>query len=150
MTYPNEDSSEFVKEPATPPPKEGRGSQAPPLDSVFSQGLSPDATQPISQTLDNQAELEECEANEVKEGVWGYLYPLGSRYTTRTTVLKKRSACPLPGSVEKAAKGKGNANKGGDKFKKQEEAYEKTKVKGTASGGYLIGRHPECGKYMLS
>jgi serine/threonine-protein kinase Chk2 len=28
-----------------------------------------------------------------------------------------------------------------------EEAYERTKVKGVSSGGYLIGRHPECGKY---
>ena len=31
-------------------------------------------------------------------------------------------------------------------FEKEEEAYENTKLKGIASGGYLIGRHPECGK----
>lgn len=31
-------------------------------------------------------------------------------------------------------------------FEKEEEAYEETKLKGIASGGYLIGRHPECGE----
>ncbi len=30
----------------------------------------------------------------------------------------------------------------------QEETYEKSKTKGVLSGGYLIGRHPECGKYI--
>jgi len=28
---------------------------------------------------------------------------------------------------------------------KDEEAFEKKKEKGVSSGGYLIGRHPECG-----
>ncbi len=33
-------------------------------------------------------------------------------------------------------------------YGKEEEAYEQTKLKGVASGGYLIGRHPECGRHL--
>jgi hypothetical protein len=33
-----------------------------------------------------------------------------------------------------------------DQYKKEETAYEKTKVDGSSSNGYLIGRHPECGR----
>jgi serine/threonine-protein kinase Chk2 len=29
---------------------------------------------------------------------------------------------------------------------KDEETFEKKKEKGAPSGGYLIGRHPECGQ----
>ena len=39
--------------------------------------------------------------------------------------------------------------KDGKNFEKEEEAYEETKLKGIASGGYLIGRHPECGTSYL-
>lgn len=33
---------------------------------------------------------------------------------------------------------------------KEEEAYERSKIGGVSSGGYLIGRHPECGKHRDS
>jgi serine/threonine-protein kinase Chk2 len=36
----------------------------------------------------------------------------------------------------------------GKDYEKEEEAYEQTKLRGIASGGYLIGRHPECGEYF--
>lgn len=33
---------------------------------------------------------------------------------------------------------------------KQEEEYEQAKAEqGTPAGGYLIGRHPECGKFRI-
>lgn len=69
----------------------------------------------------------------------------------KSLVLKKRNACPLPDksstfgqddSKKEFKKGKGKD------FEKEEEAYENTKFKGIASGGYLIGRHPECGKLI--
>ena len=47
------------------------------------------------------------------------------------------------GKDRKSKKGKGK----GKDFKQEEEAYEDTKQNGVASGGYLIGRHPECGKF---
>lgn len=80
--------------------------------------------------------------DEVKEGVWGYLFPLDTRYGGRCIVLKKRTLCPDANDVKKAIgpKAKGKC------VKNQEEAYEKSKIKGVPSGGYLIGRHPECGK----
>lgn len=80
--------------------------------------------------------------DEQKEGVWGYLLPVDQIYG-KALVLKKRSACPKPSTMdelkEKAGKGEGSPLQ-------IEEAYEETKFAGTASEGYLIGRHPECGK----
>lgn len=56
----------------------------------------------------------------------------------------------MPDSIAAAANGE--AGKKGDTPDtiREEEAYERTKVKGVASGGYLIGRHPECGKYKAT
>lgn len=58
-------------------------------------------------------------------------------------MLKQRSACSMPdkpknGDFKKVPK---------DRYQEEEKAYEKTKIKGKASGGYLIGRHPECGRH---
>ncbi|KAA8576364.1 hypothetical protein EYC84_006496 [Monilinia fructicola] len=76
--------------------------------------------------------------DEEEEGVWGYLMPVNHKYGKRL-VLKKRNACPLPDKGGDF----GNPRKGKD-LNKEEVAYEATKFKGIASGGYLIGRHPEC------
>jgi serine/threonine-protein kinase Chk2 len=84
--------------------------------------------------------------DEVKEGVWGYLLPLDAKYGS-SLVLRKRSACPVPGDMSDFGKDTRKRQTGNGKdFEKEEEAYENTKLKGIASGGYLIGRHPECGK----
>jgi serine/threonine-protein kinase CHEK2 len=53
----------------------------------------------------------------------------------------------VPGDMSDFGKDTGKRQTGNGKdFEKEEEAYENTKLKGIASGGYLIGRHPECGK----
>jgi serine/threonine-protein kinase Chk2 len=86
--------------------------------------------------------------DEAEEGVWGYLLPLDPKYG-KSLVLKKRNACPLPGGMQDFGKASGNRmskNGKGKDYEKEEEAYEQTKLQGIASGGYLIGRHPECGK----
>lgn len=57
-------------------------------------------------------------------------------------VLRKRAACPIPDTAGDVAPKK-NGKKA---LQKQEEDFEITKVSGVPSGGYLIGRHPECGK----
>lgn len=62
--------------------------------------------------------------------------------------MRKRNACPLPGLNDHFGKDGGarQSKKGkGKDFEAEEEAYEETKLQGIASGGYLIGRHPECG-----
>ena len=120
-----------------------------------SQGLSspPQDTQPLSQFADRHPAFIEDAEEEEAEGVWGYLVALDPRYGDKPIVLKRRSACPLPDSIAAAAAAAAAANGEADKKSdvpetiREEEAYERTKVNGIASGGYLIGRHPECGKY---
>jgi serine/threonine-protein kinase CHEK2 len=144
-----EESYELRKEPTATPPG-GRPSQVPhrePEDMSQAVAFSSPVqdtqlnTQPAEQMAALSAEVED----EVKEGVWGYLLPLDTRYGGRCVVLKKRTACPLQESVSDAV---GAADvKGKSPLRQQEEAFERTKIKGIASGGYLIGRHIECGTF---
>ena len=81
--------------------------------------------------------------------MWGYLIPLDARFGD-TLVLKKRGACPAPVApleISTNGKSKGSRDERGTRnHKKDEENYEKTKLSvGFPAGGYLIGRHPECG-----
>jgi len=87
----------------------------------------------------------------MKEGVWGYLLPLDQKHG-KSLVLRKRNACPMPDGMQNFGKDGGDRqekNGGGKDYAKEEDAYEQTKLKGVASGGYLIGRHPECGKLAI-
>lgn len=140
---------EYGEYTATPPPPGGPGSQfaqrATPEDT-FSQNPAlsspPHDTQAApSQLVDQNAALSDEVEDEVKEGVWGYLFPLDTQYG-RCVVLKKRHSCPLPDAVSGS-----KPVKEGDIHSplEQEEAFEKTKSgKAVPAGGYLIGRHPEC------
>lgn len=77
------------------------------------------------------------------------MLPLDQKYG-KSLVLKKRNACPLPDDMQDFGNFSGNrlSKDGKSKdFGKEEEAYDDTKLKGVASGGYLIGRHPECGEF---
>lgn len=56
--------------------------------------------------------------------------------------MKKRAACPRLDVMKDVAQKK----KGGKSTpKEQEESFENIKIADAPSGGYLIGRHPECG-----
>ena len=146
-------SSEAYKETTATPP-EGRPSQIQhhpqdhhaPIDSL---GFSspPQDTQAFSQIPHPSNALSDEVVDETEEGVWGYLIPTDLKYG-RSLVLKKRNACPLPSGLPNF--GEDNKNGKGKDFAKEEEAYEHTKFKGVASGGYLIGRHPECGTLHVS
>ena len=61
--------------------------------------------------------------------MWGYLIPLDQKYG-KSLVLQKRKVSP----DETGQDGK-------------DEQTPRTKAKAAAAGGYLIGRHPECGKF---
>ncbi|CAG8960841.1 hypothetical protein HYFRA_00002378 [Hymenoscyphus fraxineus] len=135
-------SSEAYKE-ATATPPEGRPSQIQHRSdhsSLVEAGFSspPQETQPFSQFIFPTGLSEEVN-DEVEEGVWGYLHPLDPQYG-KTLVLKRRNACPLPDTI----KTKNGTNCKGKTPQEEEDKYEDTKLKGIASGGYLIGRHPEC------
>lgn len=154
MTHQTSTSSSEAYKEATASPPEGRPSQlhhrtpeetrSPINAPVFSS--PPQDTQAFSQFIHPKDALSEEVEDEAEEGVWGYLLPLDAKYGT-SLVLRKRNACPLPDDTENFGKDGGDrqTNKGKD-FEKEEEAYEDTKLKGIASGGYLVGRHPECGK----
>ncbi|KAI0470123.1 SMAD/FHA protein kinase [Xylaria cf. heliscus] len=142
------DGSDVYKESTAEPP-EGRPSQVTHRtpEETYSQAQRfsspPQDTQafPTSQYVDANGALSEEVEDEVKEGVWGYLFPLDTRYGGRCVVLKKRSTCPHSKDIDGAL----DSNEDGKPALEKEEAYEKTKTKGgVPSGGYLIGRHPEC------
>lgn len=56
--------------------------------------------------------------------------------------MKKRAACPRSDVLNDVAQKKKGTRKSP---KQQEESFENTKITAAPSGGYLIGRHPECG-----
>ncbi len=80
--------------------------------------------------------------DEEAEGVWGYLVPLDAQ-SGDVLVLRKRSSCPKPpikvGATHPVKP---------ETYERQEQEYAQKKTECTPSGGYLIGRHPECGELM--
>lgn len=148
----DESSTLFKEGTATPP--EGRPSQVLPRGEeaysqlqAFSQGAAfsspPQDTQAFpSQVVDANEPYSKEVKDEVKEGVWGYLFPLNTIYGGKCVVMKRRAACPMPDNVEDAVPKK----RGKKALKKEEISFEQKKISGVPSGGYLIGRHPECGK----
>jgi len=140
-----------IKE-ATATPPEGRPSQATHRDDNYSQAYAfsspPQDTHAFSQNVDLKAALSDEVEDEVKEGVWGYLFPMDARHGGQCVVLRKRTTYPDADTVAQAvptAFEKG-ARWGQRALIQEEESFEKQKVNGLASGGYLIGRHPECGR----
>jgi serine/threonine-protein kinase CHEK2 len=105
----------------------------------------PQDTQAFSQFTHPNPALSKDIEDEAAEGVWGYLLPLDAKYGD-TLVLRKRSACPLAERLKDSGKGSGKGSKG-KSFAKKEDACDETKLNGITSGGYLVGRHPECGKF---
>ncbi|KAF9730685.1 hypothetical protein PMIN03_002635 [Paraphaeosphaeria minitans] len=108
----------------------------------------PQDTQPFSQFTYPTNDRSWAVDDEEGKGVWGYLVPLDTR-SGDVMVLHRRSACPVPPSIVANTSGREKVAK--NKFTKQEEGYEQEKAKhGVTSGGYLIGRHPECDRQLRS
>ncbi|KAF4989360.1 hypothetical protein FGRMN_9159 [Fusarium graminum] len=151
LTHLTDESSDLAKEPtATPLDKEQQKTTPKKTEDHHSQALSspPQDTQPLSQFVDRHPAISDDIEDEIREGVWGYLVPLDPKYGDKPIVLKRRSACPQAETVADAAK-KDNKHHTNDKngksaATKDEETFEKKKENGASSGGYLIGRHPEC------
>lgn len=69
--------------------------------------------------------------------------PLDHKYG-KSLVLRKRGACPI------ADEPLDNQKSHGRDLANEEDEYEHGKLNGVASRGYLIGRHPECGKWCAT
>ena len=159
LTHQESTKSEDYKELTASPP-EGRPSQIrhrtpPTLSPVhFTQGLSspPSDTQAFSQFLiPPKAHSHEVEDEEA-EGVWGYLVPVDPSFGD-TLVCRARTACPAPYPNSNFGKGTKNRSKAKVKtanYVDEEKQYEEEKrLTGFPGGGYLVGRHPECGMQKL-
>jgi serine/threonine-protein kinase Chk2 len=131
VTPPSRRTQSTIPSQARSPPAGVHGLSSPPQD-----------TQPFSQFVSNKTYAVDDEEG---EGVWGYLVPTDSR-SGDVLVLRRRTACPVPQSMVGRTSGRDKVSK--KTFQKQEEDYEKEKVEhGVTAGGYLIGRHPECGEF---
>ena len=155
LTHQESTKSDDYKELTASPP-EGRPSQirhrTPPISSpaLRTQGLSspPSDTQPFSQFLlppnTRSYEVEDEEA----EGVWGYMVPVDLSFGDNL-VCKARAACPAPypnANFGRGTKNRGTAQLETTNYVDEEKHYEDEKrLTGFPGGGYLIGRHPECG-----
>lgn len=113
-------------------PKGAAGLSSPPSDTqAFSQFVYP----PVNRTY--------AVEDEEGEEVWGYLVPMDDD-SGKVMVLRRREACPVPTTIVGRTNGRENVPKG--EYRGQEEEYEKEKAEnGVTAGGYLIGRHRECG-----
>jgi serine/threonine-protein kinase CHEK2 len=146
----NQDSiaTETYKDGTVTPP-EGRPSQirhhtpasSPQLNSLSS---PPGDTQPFSQFVFPPRDLDDGD-EEPDENTWGYLHPLDERFGKKL-IMKKRPSCPAPAAPLEISKlDTRPQERATGNLAKDEEKYEKTKRQvGHPSGGYLVGRHPEC------
>lgn len=72
--------------------------------------------------------------DEAAEGVWGYLIPLDDK-VRESLVLRKRDSCDSRRNSDSRTK-----------FKKEaEQSKIPTDKQSRHPGGFLVGRHPECG-----
>lgn len=148
LTNRNSTATETYKDGTVTPP-EGRPSQIKhhtPFSSpqANSHSSPPADTQPLSQFVFPHRDDEDSDEDS-DEATWGFLLPLDERFGRKLT-MKKRPACPAPaaplevGKLKRKARGQSTGS-----LAKDEEKYEATKKQaGHPSGGYLVGRHPEC------
>lgn len=118
---------------ATPPDSPIHHRQQSPNHAEFPQGLSspPGDTQALSQFVYPPRAFADEVDDESAEGVWGYLIPLDDKVSS-AFVLKKRDNCA-----------------GRDEVSKDKSAKKSLVPKpgnNRTTGGYLVGRHPECGQ----
>lgn len=115
---------------ATPPaarPSQFRH-QTPVVDAAHGFSSPPGDTQAFSQYPPSA--FAAGVVDEAEEGVWGYLFPLDHKFGD-SLVLKKRDSFASPANAahrNSSSRGRGNPPS-------QDHP-----------GGYLIGRHPECGE----
>jgi serine/threonine-protein kinase CHEK2 len=134
ITYANDRPKQAANSQAVPSQRNGNGMHSPPSDTqAFTQNSYP--PEPQAYAVPDEEEQE----------VWGYLVPM-DQFSGDVMVLRRREACPVPDNDVGTATGTEKVHP--SEWKGEEEKYEAKKIeKGVTSGGYLIGRHRECGKW---
>ena len=147
-------STEFINEGTVSPPDGGQDMANPALyatsphrpDNAVS---PPPDTQQLSQFVIPPQGISHEVEDEVAEGVWGYLIPIGSSQHQDAVVLKKRAVCPvaLPNATSRQTRSVTRSQGTAPANSRQNESR---RQKGSPSSGYIIGRHPECGKSIVA
>lgn len=116
-------------------------------DGSPSQPPAGSQTQPFSQMIYPPPPFAYEVDDEEAEAVWGYLVPIdGKSNRFGTLVLRERQTCAPKSQC--SSNGKSSLSKS-NKSKASDKKGEKSKEGESPSKGYLIGRHPECGKYLI-
>lgn len=100
--------------------------QTPAAENVSIPSSQPGDTQPFSQFVYPPRAFADEVEDEAAEGVWGYLLPLNEKSGKALVLRKRDNCCAADGSTRK------NTKQGKNKPT-------------LPPGGYLIGRHRECG-----
>ena len=131
LTHQDSTATEYKESTATPPA--GRPSQirqhTPVSEAIHAFSSPPGDTQALSQYPPGAFAPDVVD--EAEEGVWGYLFPLDSKFGD-SLVLKKRDSCSSPANPSSCRTSR--------RGKARPCAHE-------TPGGYLVGRHPECGEF---
>lgn len=137
LTHGNSTATEFRHEKTTTPPESPSGVHQPTSANLeFSQPFSspPGNSQSLSQFVYSPPRSYADEVHdEAAEGVWGYLIPLDDSMSNAFVLKQRDSYTERDGSGQESAGKKSQTRK---QWNRQ------------APGGYLIGRHPECGQYL--
>jgi len=113
---------------ATPIDEASQDRDQTPISSEPLEDTQPEDTQAFSQFVYPPRAFAGEVEDENAEGVWGYLIPLDDAVQNALS-LTKRDSCEGPRNKGNKGKDSGNGKKGSHR-----------------PGGYLIGRHPECGR----
>lgn len=135
LTQQNSTATDLKKDvTATPPNTSSQAHPQSPSRSPQSWSPPPDDTQALSQFVYPPRAFADEVEDEAAEGVWGYLIPLDDK-VREALVLRKRDGCERRNaSPKRKPEGKSRPQSGISTSSTQ------------SPGGYLVGRHPECGR----
>lgn len=138
LTHHDSTATDLYKDVTATP--EGRHT---PASEIFSS--PPGDTQALSQFVYPPRAFADDVEDEATEGVWGYLIPVDN--VGKPLVLRKRNNCETSPCTKPAKTKTATSNKS---TKSQSKSLKKRDSKDSPAlppSGYLIGRHPECGKH---
>lgn len=118
---------------------------ASPDESLPAFSSQPGDTQALSQFVYPPRAFADDVEDEAAEGVWGYLIPLDDK-SGNALVMKKRNSCESGSCAQTTREATSSPSRSSKKQPKTSKKTESTKSSAYPPGGYLIGRHPECGR----